>query len=88
MIMVPSAAITKVHVVTLGMLHSKQAFREYDYFSYKTLKDARDAFERDFIVRKLHENDWNVSKTSSAIDIERSNLHKKIKTYGIKEPSN
>jgi two-component system, NtrC family, nitrogen regulation response regulator NtrX len=88
MIMAPSPVIAKANVVALGMLHSKQVFREYDYFSYKTLKDARDAFERDFIIRKLHENDWNVSKTSSAIDIERSNLHKKIKSYGIKEPSN
>ncbi len=88
MIMSPSPVIAKSNVVALGMLHSKQVFREYDYFSYKTLKDARDAFERDFIIRKLHENDWNVSKTSSAIDIERSNLHKKIKSYGIKEPSN
>ncbi len=88
MIMAPSPVIAKSNVVALGMLHSKQVFREYDYFSYKTLKDARDAFERDFIIRKLHENDWNVSKTSSAIDIERSNLHKKIKSYGIKEPSN
>lgn len=87
MIMVSSPTVNKADVMTLGMLHSKQVLREYDYFSYKTLKDARDAFEKDFIIRKLEENDWNVSKTSYAIDIERSNLHKKIKSYGIKEPN-
>jgi len=88
MIMVPSDKISKMDVVALGMLTPGQVFKEYDYFSYKTLKDARDAFERDFIIKKLQENDWNISKTSSNIDIERSNLHKKIRAYGIKEPSN
>src|SRR5208283_1951170 len=79
MIMVPSDKISKMDVVALGMLTPGQVFKEYDYFSYKTLKDARDAFERDFIIKKLQENDWNISKTSSNIDIERSNLHKKIR---------
>jgi two-component system nitrogen regulation response regulator NtrX len=57
-----------------------------DYFSIGTLKDARDAFERDFIVRKLDENAWNISKTAEVLDMERSNLHRKIKAYDIKVP--
>jgi two-component system nitrogen regulation response regulator NtrX len=85
MIMVPSPVISKADIETLGMLQLGQVQAEYDYFSYKTLKDARDAFERDFIIKKLQENDWNISKTSDAIEIERSNLHKKIKSYDIKE---
>ncbi len=87
MIMVPAYTISKTDVVALGMLQTGQIVREYDYFSYKTLKDARDAFEKDFILRKLQENEWNISRTSTAIDIERSNLHKKIKAYDIKEPN-
>jgi two-component system nitrogen regulation response regulator NtrX len=51
--------------------------------SFSTLKDARDEFEREFITRKLLENGGNVSKTAIAIGVERSNLHRKIKTYGI-----
>ncbi|MFZ5997172.1 MAG: sigma-54-dependent transcriptional regulator [Nitrospirota bacterium] len=86
MIMVPSKSISKADVELLGILQSRQSLREYDYFSYTTLKDARDAFERDFIIRKLEENNWNISKTSEAIAVERSNLHKKIKTYDITEP--
>ncbi|MEW6115981.1 MAG: sigma-54 dependent transcriptional regulator [Nitrospirota bacterium] len=86
MIMVPSKIISKADVELLGILQSRQSLREYDYFSYTTLKDARDAFERDFIIRKLEENNWNISKTSEAIAVERSNLHKKIKTYDITEP--
>lgn len=47
------------------------------------LREARENFERDFIIQKLEENDWNVSRTAEIIDIERSNLHRKIKNYGI-----
>ena len=86
MIMVPSNTVSKADVETLGLFHPRQAAKEYDYFTYGTLKDARDAFEKDYLIRKLEENNWNVSKTSEAIDIERSNLHKKIKAYGINEP--
>ncbi|OQY20495.1 MAG: Fis family transcriptional regulator [Desulfobacteraceae bacterium 4572_35.1] len=46
-------------------------------------KEAKEEFEREFIRNKLAENDWNVSKTAEAISIERSNLHRKIKNYGI-----
>lgn len=56
-----------------------------DYFSYKTLKEARDAFEKDFIANKLEANQWNISKTAGALSIERSNLHRKIKSYGINQ---
>jgi two-component system nitrogen regulation response regulator NtrX len=57
-----------------------------DYFAFNTLKEARDAFEKDFIAKKLEENNWNISKTSEILDIERSNLHRKIKVYEIKTP--
>jgi two-component system nitrogen regulation response regulator NtrX len=57
-----------------------------DYFSFSTLRDARDAFERDFIIKKLDENAWNISKTAELLDMERSNLHRKIKAYDIKVP--
>ncbi|MFZ6006229.1 MAG: sigma-54-dependent transcriptional regulator [Nitrospirota bacterium] len=87
MIMISSDVITKRDVDALGML-GQQVLKEYDYFSHKTLKDARDAFEKDFIIRKLQENNWNVSKTAEVIDVERSNLHKKIKAYEISEPKN
>lgn len=48
-----------------------------------SLREAREEFEREFIIQKLEENDWNVSKTAEAIELERSNLHRKIKSYGI-----
>ncbi len=51
--------------------------------NHKTLKDARAAFEREFIAQKLRENGGNVSRTADAIGVERSNLHRKIKALGI-----
>ncbi|MBE9536026.1 MAG: sigma-54-dependent Fis family transcriptional regulator [Proteobacteria bacterium] len=47
------------------------------------LKEAKAAFEEDFIRSKLEENDGNVTKTAEAIGLERTNLHRKIKSYGI-----
>lgn len=48
-----------------------------------TLREAREEFEREFIIQKLEENDWNISRTAEIIELERSNLHRKIKSYGI-----
>jgi two-component system nitrogen regulation response regulator NtrX len=48
-----------------------------------TFREAREEFEKEFLIQKLEENDWNVSRTAEAIEIERSNLHRKIKSFGI-----
>jgi len=48
-----------------------------------TFREAKDNFEKAFIARKLQEYKWNISQTADAIGIERSNLHKKIKAYGL-----
>lgn len=46
-------------------------------------KEAKGNFEKAFITRKLREFHGNISQTADAIGIERSNLHKKIKAYGL-----
>jgi two-component system nitrogen regulation response regulator NtrX len=48
-----------------------------------TLEEARAESERDFILRKLEENRWNVTRTAEAIGVERSHLHRKMKALGI-----
>lgn len=52
-------------------------------FTLDTYREAREQFEKEFLLQKLAENDWNVSRTAEVIDIERSNLHRKIKAFGI-----
>ena len=49
-----------------------------------TLQEFKDQAEKDFILAKLREHGWNVSKTAEAIDTPRSNLYKKIEQYNIK----
>ncbi|NWF56894.1 MAG: sigma-54-dependent Fis family transcriptional regulator [Syntrophaceae bacterium] len=56
---------------------------EFSFFDFDLLRDARREFEKRFIIKKLSENDENISKTAEMIGIERSNLHRKIKTYEI-----
>jgi two-component system nitrogen regulation response regulator NtrX len=48
-----------------------------------TLHEARTAYERDFILRKLEENQWNMTRTATAIGLERSHLYRKMKSLGI-----
>ena len=48
-----------------------------------SLKGFRDSVERAFILQRLNEHGWNVSKTAEALDVERTHLHKKMKLLGI-----
>jgi two-component system nitrogen regulation response regulator NtrX len=51
--------------------------------SYDSLRDARNAFEKDYISRKLREHHWNISRTAEELKIERSHLHRKIKLLDV-----
>jgi two-component system, NtrC family, nitrogen regulation response regulator NtrX len=51
--------------------------------SYDSLRDARNAFEKDYIARKLREHHWNISRTAEDLKIERSHLHRKIKLLDV-----
>jgi len=48
-----------------------------------TLHEARSAYEREFILRKLSENQWNMTRTAVALGLERSHLYRKMKSLGI-----
>lgn len=49
-----------------------------------SLREYREAAERAYIVDTLVEYDWNISKAAVTLGVERTNLHKKIRAYGIK----
>jgi two-component system nitrogen regulation response regulator NtrX len=49
-----------------------------------SLREARNRFERDYILMHLQENQGNVTRTAERLKIERSNLHRKLKAYGIR----
>jgi len=50
-----------------------------------TLRGFKETTERAFLVEKLREHNWNISKTAEVIDTPRSNLYKKLEQYGIKQ---
>jgi two-component system nitrogen regulation response regulator NtrX len=52
----------------------------------RSLREARDSFERAYILAELRANDWNMTRTAERLGIERSHLYRKIKAYGITPP--
>ena len=48
-----------------------------------TLQQARAAYERDFILRKIEENQGNITRTAESLGLERSHLYRKMKSLGI-----
>lgn len=89
MIMVPGPAITAAEVPQpvgrplAGRPSGTGRMAAGSLTEYATLKEARAAFEREYIIRKLKENNGNISRTADEIDVERSNLHRKIKALKI-----
>ena len=49
-----------------------------------TLREFRERSERSYIVDTLRAFEWNISRTAIALGVERTNLHKKIRAYGVK----
>ncbi len=48
-----------------------------------TFREARARFEKEYLLKKISENKGNISKTAEVIGLERSYLHRKIKSYGL-----
>ncbi len=55
--------------------------------SASTLRDFKETSERAFLVAKLRELDWNISRTAALIETPRSNLYKKLEHYRISQDS-
>jgi two-component system nitrogen regulation response regulator NtrX len=82
MIMVPGDEIS---AADLGFLDSGGASRVVtpETPDRRTLHEARDQFERDLILRTLAEQQGNMSRTADVLGVERSNLYRKMKAFGI-----
>jgi two-component system nitrogen regulation response regulator NtrX len=86
-IMTPGRSITASHIpesIAYGDIYRAAGTGRLDaVLELASLREAREEFEKEFILQKLEENNWNISKTAESIELERSNLHRKIKSYGI-----
>ena len=54
------------------------------YDNYDKFQAFKDHVEKEFIMRKLEQHNWNISKTAEILDIQRSHLYNKLEKYGIK----
>ncbi len=77
--------ITEAHLVghLSGAVAEATTVESQSASALRTLKEARQGFERDLILKALDESDGNVSKAALALGIERSHLHRKMKSFGI-----
>ena len=56
----------------------------YDNILSFPLKEAREKFEKNYLTSQLKKYKGNISKTAEFVGMERSALHRKLKTLGIK----
>ncbi|MBZ5670884.1 MAG: sigma-54 dependent transcriptional regulator [Acidobacteriia bacterium] len=83
-IMVPGERIERRHLPpSLHHNHARSSPVKSVTGGFSTLQEARAAYERDYILRKLEENQGNVSRTAEVLGLERSHLYRKMKSLGI-----
>ena len=81
-IMIPDNVISRSDIPFLDKQGREIDEDEGDYAS-DSFREAKMDFEKQYLMKKLREFEGNISKTAEAIGLERSNLHRKIKAYGL-----
>ena len=82
LIIVPGDTITVDHLTFLeGVVKAGEAGAAAG--PVLPLHEARERFERDYILRTLAEQQGNISRTAEVLDVERSNLYRKMRAFGI-----
>jgi two-component system, NtrC family, nitrogen regulation response regulator NtrX len=84
-IMTPGDTIDVDDLRDVVRLDQKGAAPEPEKERPGTLREFKESAERTFLVGKLRENNWNISKTAEVIGTPRSNLYKKLEQYGISQ---
>jgi two-component system nitrogen regulation response regulator NtrX len=70
-----------------GSLPAPVPIGDVEWMQAPTLQEFKSTSERAYLVSKLRENSWNISKTAEVIDTPRSNLYKKLEQYQISQES-
>jgi len=83
MIMVPGDSISSQEVGFLDQNAAAEPAAEQTTVERLTLHEARERFERDLILRTLAEQQGNMSRTAEVLGVERSNLYRKMRAFGI-----
>jgi len=83
--MTPGDALDVDDLRDIVRLEAKPATSDNEKERPGTLREFKESAERAFLVGKLRENSWNISKTAEVIGTPRSNLYKKLEQYGISQ---
>jgi len=83
MIMAPGDAISAADLGFLDPTGLTRPIGDTPPAERMTLHEARDRFERELILRTLAEQQGNMSRTAEVLGVERSNLYRKMKAFGI-----
>jgi two-component system nitrogen regulation response regulator NtrX len=83
--MTPGETIDVDDLRDIVRIESKAVVVEGEKDRPGTLREFKESAERAFLVDKLRENGWNISKTAEVIGTPRSNLYKKLEQYGINQ---
>ncbi len=65
------------------LLETKEPPAIASHHEPRPLQEAREEFERDYILKVLDENDWKITKTAEVLHIDRANLYRKLRGLGI-----
>ena len=84
-IMTPGDTIDVPHLPEAMRVDAGGRAPDNDVSRAGTLREHKEVAERAFLVRKLRETGWNISKTAEVIDTPRSNLYKKLEQYRISQ---
>src|SRR5262249_12450534 len=82
-IVIMNPTVTKIERKHLPPLVYRDGRPRSGMREFPSLHQARSAYERDFILKKLDENHGNISRTAEVLGLERSHLYRKMKTLGI-----
>jgi two-component system nitrogen regulation response regulator NtrX len=80
-ILTSSDVIGRDDLPALALVREEDARK--DPFGLKTYQEFKDFMEKEYLVKKLRENGGNVSRTARQLDMQRSNLYKKLEKFGI-----
>lgn len=73
----------KVKIYAEDLPHMSEEAPPASSYRFPSFKEATDAYQREFITRKLAESEGNVTKAAEAMGVDRSHLHRRMKNLGI-----
>jgi two-component system nitrogen regulation response regulator NtrX len=74
-----------IAVDDLPPLGTAEGVRPPTSYNFTSYREGRDAYERNYILRKLAESDGNVTRAAEALGIDRSHLYRRMKALGISD---